>query len=125
MIVSCPSCNKRYITKQYISGNFPPEYLPDKAKNYTSRKGAQAAHEAIRPTSVMHAPEEIKKFLTNDQYKLYRLIWERFVASQMTPARYDLTHITIQAGEITFLLKGKTLVFDGHTRVRKTAKDKE
>jgi DNA topoisomerase-1 len=111
--------------REFISGNFAPEYLPEKPKVYASRKGAQAAHEAIRPTNAVRTPEQLKQYLTSDQYKLYKLIWERFVASQMTPARYDLTHIAIQAGELTFQAKGKVMIFDGHTKVLHPGKEKQ
>jgi DNA topoisomerase-1 len=111
--------------RAYISDHFSPAYLPEKPNSFPSRKGAQAAHEAIRPTGVQRTPESLKPHLTTDQYKLYRLIWERFVASQMMPARYDLTNVTIQAGDLSFLAKGKVMVFDGHTRVLRPYRERE
>jgi DNA topoisomerase-1 len=81
------------------------------------RKGMQEAHEAIRPTYVHRTPEDLKPYLTEDQFRLYRLIWRRFVASQMKPAEYLLTEAEIRAGRATFVAKGRELKFDGFTQV--------
>ena len=96
------------------------QYLPDKPQTYTSsNKSAQEAHEAIRPTDVKLTPRRVQKHLTEDQYKLYRLIWERFLACQMTPAQWDSTTVLIEApladqsGAAVFKSTGRTLVFDG------------
>jgi DNA topoisomerase-1 len=76
--------------RAYVGKHFGPNYVPVKPPEYkTKSKTAQEAHEAIRPTSVLRAPKQIKEYLSRDQYRLYRLIWDRFVASQMSPARYD------------------------------------
>ena len=79
--------------RQFISGQYGPDQLPPKPNTFRSRKGAQEAHEAIRPTSVTLSPAKIGKYLTPDQRKLYKLIWERFVACQMKPAVYDQTAV--------------------------------
>jgi len=83
--------------REYIAENFPPEYLPKKPVKYRSRKDAQGAHEAVRPTSAMHTPDAVKPYLTGDQHRLYTLIWERFVACQMAPARHEMTEVEITA----------------------------
>lgn len=99
--------------RDFISKNFAPDFLPKNQQLYTNKK-AQGAHEAIRPSSAFRTPDSIKSFLSKDQYKLYKLIWERFVASQMTPARISTTSISIEAGEYTFEAKGKQLLFPGY-----------
>ncbi len=101
--------------RTYIGEHFAPEYLPDKAQVYRSKKGAQDAHEAIRPTSPALAPEKIKDRLTADQFKVYDLIWRRFLASQMMPAIYKTTTASIAAGDGRFEAKGRQVLFDGHT----------
>ncbi|MFW5857808.1 MAG: type I DNA topoisomerase [Planctomycetota bacterium] len=99
----------------YIGDHYDGEYLPEKPNFFSSKKGAQDAHEAVRPTNVAYTPERLKPFLSNDQYRLYDLIWRRFVASQMAPARYLNTTVTIAAGEGVFEAKGRKVVFDGYT----------
>jgi len=101
--------------RTYIQNNFDPEFLPEKPQEYSTSKNAQDAHEAIRPSSVELTPEIVKPFLTRDQYRLYELIWRRFVASQMPPARYDITTITISSGEAELEAKGRIVRFKGHT----------
>ncbi|OHB38889.1 MAG: DNA topoisomerase I [Planctomycetes bacterium RIFCSPHIGHO2_02_FULL_50_42] len=100
--------------RRLIPGMFGDGYLPQKPNYYAARKGAQQAHEAIRPTSVEIIPESIKQYLTRDQHRLYELIWRRFVASQMTPAEYETIDVTINAGSYKFKAKGKMIVFPGH-----------
>jgi len=99
----------------FISEKFGKEYLPQNPNTYKTKKGAQEAHEAIRPTSVKHAPEDMKGFLTAEQYKLYKIIWNRFISSQMAAARYLLTSIKICADKYTFSAGGSRLLFDGFT----------
>ena len=83
----------------FIRGEYGPEYLPETPNHYqTTSKGAQEAHEAIRPTGVTRTPESLEKVLNRDQMRLYRLIWQRFVASQMTPAEYDTIRVDVLAG---------------------------
>ena len=86
--------------RAYVSKRFGPNYIPVKPPEYkTKSKMAQEAHEAVRPTSVTRVPKQIKEHLSRDQYRLYRLIWDRFVASQMAPARYDTVSVDILAGD--------------------------
>ncbi len=99
--------------REFIQEKFGPAFLPEKPNAYKSRKTAQEAHEAIRPTSVKHEPAKVKPFLNKDQYGLYELIWNRFVASQMTPAVYDQTAVDIKAGQYTFRATGSILLFPG------------
>ncbi len=101
-------------------GKLGAEYLPDKPNVFkTSNKSAQEAHEAIRPTDVNITPDSIKSQLSEEQFKLYRLIWQRFVACQMTPAKWDSTTIEIacDAADAVFKATGRTLVFDGFYKV--------
>jgi len=99
--------------RTYIQEKFGASYLPDKPNVYKSRKTAQEAHEAIRPTSMKYEPERVKPFLHKDQLALYELIWNRFVASQMNPAVYDQTSVEIEAGKYTFRATGSILIFPG------------
>ncbi len=103
--------------RKLIDSNYGKDYLPEKPNFYASGKSAQEGHEAIRPTDVTRTPEEIKDFLSTDQYKLYNLIWNRFVASQMTPARLALTAADIQAGKGVFRANGREVIFDGYTKL--------
>jgi len=96
-----------------INEKFGVDFLPEKPPEYKSRSGAQEAHEAIRPTSVLREPSTIKQYLKRDQYRLYQLIWNRMVASQMNPALYDKVRVNITAGEYTFKATGSTLRFPG------------
>jgi DNA topoisomerase-1 len=107
----------------YIEGAFGRAYLPETPNTYRSKKSAQEAHEAIRPTSMDHPPQRVKKFLTVDDYKLYSLIWNRFVASQMQPALYDQTTIDVTAGKYVLRATGSVLRFDGHLAVYAEGKD--
>jgi DNA topoisomerase I len=109
--------------REHIKGAFGDEYLPEKAIHYRSKADAQDAHEAIRPTSMQHDPETVKAYLTPDQYSLYRLIWNRFVASQMLPATFDETTVDITAGDYLFRVKGTVPKFAGWTAVYGTASD--
>ncbi|NMB26164.1 MAG: type I DNA topoisomerase [Firmicutes bacterium] len=99
--------------RETIKSQYGAEYLPKKPPVYKSRAGAQAAHEAIRPTSMDRRPEDIKASLTRDQYRLYRLIWDRFLASQMAPAILDTVVIMVGAGDYTFRASGSTIRFPG------------
>jgi len=100
-----------------IPERFGSAYLPEKPNFYKSKKDAQGAHEAIRPTEVSRTPEDVRKYLPDDQFKLYQLIWQRFVASQMLPAVFDQTTIDIAAGDYTFRATGSILKFDGFLKV--------
>lgn len=104
--------------KRYIKEHFGEQYLPDKQRKYAVSRSSQDAHEAIRPTSVERTPDQIKKYLTEDQYKLYNLIWRNFVASQMSPAVYSVLTISIKAGEeYLFRASGSRIVFPGFMKV--------
>ena len=100
----------------FIAERYGGDYLTAKPRHYRARRGAQEAHEAIRPTAVARTPEALESCLGRDQLKLYRLIWERFVASQMADAQFDVTQVDVQAGPATFRARGRVVVFDGHTR---------
>src|SRR5687767_9917290 len=99
--------------RDYIKQTFGDEYLPEKPNAYKSKSDAQDAHEAIRPTSLEHDPETVRTYLTPDQYSLYRLIWNRFVASQMPPATFDETTVDAVAGDYIFRVKGTVPKFAG------------
>ncbi|MBW3625155.1 MAG: type I DNA topoisomerase [Armatimonadetes bacterium] len=107
----------------FIEKQYGKEYLPEKPRTYKSGKAAQEAHEAIRPTSVFRTPDEMKPVLSNDQPRHYTLIWQRFVASQMAPARFDVTTVDIQAGECLFRASGSVMRFAGYTAVYTEGKD--
>jgi len=103
--------------RELIPERFGSNYLPEKPNFYKSKKDAQEAHEAVRPTDVSRAPEDVRKYLDDDLFKLYQLIWQRFVASQMLPAVFDQTTIDISAGDYTFRATGSVQKFDGYLRV--------
>lgn len=106
------------ITKSYIVDNYGKAYSNGgKFYNNKSKKEAQDAHEAIRPTSVLRKPDDIKSSLTSDQFKLYNLIWNRFVGSQMSPAQYDTISVTILSNNNIFRASGSKLKFDGFLKV--------
>ncbi|MDX1933763.1 MAG: type I DNA topoisomerase [Capsulimonadales bacterium] len=109
--------------KQYIQRTYGPEYAPERYNVYKTKGDAQDAHEAIRPTSVFREPDAIRGHLNNDQYKLYRLIWLRFVASQMKAAVLDVVTADILANDYTFRATGSTVKFDGFLRVYTEGKD--
>ena len=99
--------------RAHIAQVFGDDYLPKTPNTFPVKTGAQDAHEAIRPTSMQYDPETVKEHLTREQYSLYRMIWNRFVASQMPPARFDDTTVDIGAGLYTFRVKGSVLKFKG------------
>ena len=113
--------------RQFIGSEYGDQYLPEKANFYKSKKDTQDAHEAIRPSSVAHDPESIKRYLQEDEYKVYRLIWQRFVASQMMPAVFDQTSVDIEAKSgsesFTFRVTGSVLKFDGFLKVYEESKE--
>ena len=100
-----------------IPERFGSNYLPEKPNFFKSKKDAQEAHEAIRPTDVTRTPEDVRPYLEDDLFKLYQLIWQRFVASQMLPAIFDQTTIDISASDYTFRATGTVQKFDGYLRV--------
>ncbi|OGL18102.1 MAG: DNA topoisomerase I [Candidatus Rokubacteria bacterium RIFCSPLOWO2_12_FULL_71_19] len=103
--------------RQWVGRRLGREYLPEAPPAYRSKKSAQDAHEAIRPSAIEREPRAVASFLSRDQLALYRLIWERFLASQMLPAVYDTVAADIQAGECLFRAQGSTLRFPGFTAV--------
>jgi DNA topoisomerase I len=111
--------------RKYIKDGFGAKYLPTEPVIYKTKKSAQDAHEAIRPTHVELSPKEVKEFLTPDQYKLYVLIWNRFVACQMVPAVYDQTVVEIKVGDYEFRASGSVIKFDGFTAVYEESKDED
>ena len=108
--------------RDYIVERFGEPYAPEKPRQVV-RKGAQDAHEAIRPTSVRRHPDEIKQHLSAEQYRIYRLIWQRFLASQMMPAVFDVVTADIAAGDMIFRATGSTVKFQGFMKVYTEGKD--
>jgi DNA topoisomerase-1 len=113
------------MVRSYVSDVYGAPYLPEKPVVYKSKKDAQDAHEAIRPTFVGRRPDDLKAFLSEDELKLYRLIWTRFVASQMNPAVYDQTTVEITAKDYTFRASGRVMKFDGFLAVYEESKDED
>ena len=111
--------------RDFIGRQYGEQYLPEKAVHYRSKKDAQDAHEAIRPTEVARTPESLARFLKPDELKLYRLIWQRFVASQMMAAIFDQTTIDIQAGRFVFRATGSVQKFDGFLKVYQEGRDEK
>ena len=101
--------------REFIADQYPKPYLPDAPNAYTSKAArVQDAHEAIRPTDVRRRPEEIQQYLEPDQFRLYQLIWQRFVASQMNPAVYDMTIVDFDLGRYLLRTTGSVMIFDGY-----------
>ena len=118
--------------RDLIQSQFGDAYVPEKPTHYRSKKGAQEAHEAIRPTDVSRTPDSVAKHLGRDDARLYELIWTQFVASQMTPAQWDVTNVEVEAAEASgegrtglFKARGRVLVFDGYTKVAGVRQSKE
>lgn len=105
--------------RAFIEQKYGKDYLPAKPNIYTAKKNAQDAHEAIRPISMLITPEKVQDSLTKDNFKLYKLIYERFLASQMTEAEYSNVNVSINASDYIFKASGKTLEFAGYTAVYK------
>ena len=117
--------NAQKAAREYVTKTYGKDYIPAKANVYTTKKNAQDAHEAIRPISVEMTPESVKGSLKTDEYKLYKLIYERFLASQMTSATYDSVAVEINANEFMFKSTGRTLDFAGYTIVYKSYSENE
>ena len=111
--------------RSYIQKEFGDEFLPDSPRTYSVKKSAQDAHEAIRPTSIHRHPDQVKKYLTKEQYMLYSLIWKRFLASQMVPAIYDTVSVDIQAGIYTLRATGSQIKFRGFLTLYEEKSDDE
>ena len=110
---------------EYIEHTYGNNFLPPKRRIYKNKNAAQDAHEAIRPTHIDLKPDDIKDSLTNDQYKLYKLIYERFITSQMADCVYDVCAVDIQAGEYVFKATGTVVKFPGYTKVYEEVNDKK
>ena len=110
---------------EYIKTEFGPAYAPSRPNEYKSRKSAQDAHEAIRPTSVLRTPESVKDYLSRDQYRLYKLIWERFVASQMNAAVYDTVTAEITAGDYGLRATSSQIKFWGYKKIYNDSEEDE
>jgi DNA topoisomerase-1 len=125
------SPDAKQMARDWITRNLGPHYLPATPNEYRGKKDAQDAHEAIRPTDATRTPESIAKYLSDEQLKLYRLIWQRFVASQMTPAVFDVTTANIAAVSRTtrktydFRVSGSVVRFDGFLKLYEAAEDKK
>jgi DNA topoisomerase I len=114
--------------REWIGKKIGSQYLPAQPNAYRSKKDAQDAHEAIRPTDPGLHPNKIRRYLSDEQYKLYKLIWQRFVASQMVPAIYDVTTVEIDARNrktYNFRVSGSVLKFDGYLKIYETDEDDE
>jgi DNA topoisomerase-1 len=113
--------------REYVGKEYGAAYLPETPNTYKEKKEAQAAHEAIRPTSAMRHPDQIKQYLKEDEFKVYKLIWQRFVASQIMPAVFDQTTVDIDAKgrseTFWFRVTGSVLKFDGFLRVYEESKE--
>ena len=103
--------------REFIKKEYGENYLPAEAPSYSVKKNAQDAHEAIRPTNVFLTPDYVKEYLKSEQYKLYKLIWERFVSSQMLPAKMKNTRAIIVAGDCEFSVSSSKIEFDGYLKV--------
>ena len=109
--------------RKLIKDEYGSNYTPSRPRQYASKKGAQEAHEAIRPTSSLRRPEEIKEHLTRDQFRLYKLVWERFVASQMSSAVFDSVRVDLKVGDYQFRANGSTLKFPGFLKLYQEGSD--
>ncbi|WP_353093863.1 type I DNA topoisomerase [Tissierella praeacuta] len=114
------------VANSFIKENYGEKYT-DGGRDYTnkSKKDSQDAHEGIRPTSVIKTPNLIKESLTQDQFKLYKMIWERFIGSQMTPAIYNTISVTIDSNNVLFKASGSKLIFDGFLKIYTTSDEEE
>lgn len=113
------------MAKDYILKEYGKNFLPSKPNIYSSKKDAQDAHEAIRPISLDRRPDLVKDSLSSDTYKLYKLIYERFLASQMASAEYDNVVVDVEANDLTFRVTGKTMTFAGWTSAYRQVEEKQ
>jgi DNA topoisomerase-1 len=112
-------------SREFIGKTYGEKYLPETPNKFKSKKSAQEAHEAIRPTDVYRSPDSVRRFLSDDQYALYELIWKRFLSSQMTPAVFQNKKVEVTAGNYQFGASGSTLVFPGCLSLYRTSEDEE
>lgn len=118
------STEAQNVARNYIANKYGPEYVPTKPNFYASKKQAQDAHEAIRPINIALTPESIKDKVQRNQYLLYKLIYERFLASQAAPATFNSTSVTVACGEFGLTATGKVPVFDGYLAIYAETKSK-
>jgi DNA topoisomerase-1 len=111
------------MAREFIKAHYAPDYLPSKPRQYKTKSSAQDAHEAIRPTDVNRTPDAVKPYLTPEQFRLYELIWKRFVASQMAEAQLEVTSVNIRARDYLFRASGTVVLFDGFLRLYQEGKD--
>src|SRR5271154_842542 len=111
--------------RDHIGSSYGQNYLPEKPNFFKSKKDAQEAHEAIRPTDVARTPESVKPYLDESMFKLYQMIWQRFVASQMVPAVFDQTTIDVDANDYTFRATGSVIKFEGYLAAYQAVKEEE
>ena len=111
--------------REFVKNHYPPEYLPSKPRTYKNKRKAQDAHEAIRPTSLDLPPDAVKPYLKEDEYNLYRLIWNRFIATQMSSALVEETEFQVEASRYLFIAKGEVLEFDGYLALYPNMKKEE
>jgi DNA topoisomerase I len=111
--------------RAHIGSSYGQSYLPEKPNFFKSKKDAQEAHEAIRPTEVARTPDSVRQFLDDDMFKLYQMIWQRFVASQMVPAVFDQTTIDVDASGYTFRATGSVIKFEGYLAAYQSVKEEE
>lgn len=111
--------------RTFIEENFGKEYLPEKPNIYVAGKASQDAHEAVRPTNIKLTPASVEQYLTKEQLKLYKLIWQRFLGSQMLPANYDMMSVTMQGGKYTAKATGSKMKFAGFTAVYNDSDNKK
>ena len=111
--------------REYIGANFGKEYVAVSEAKSGGNKNIQDAHEAIRPTDVSRTPAAVKESLSRDQFRLYQLVWKRFVASRMQPARYETTSIRIAAGQYRFTVAASKIVFEGFRTVYTEAEEEK
>jgi DNA topoisomerase-1 len=104
-------------TRQFVADSFGPEFLPEKSRHYPDRRGAQGAHEAIRPTRIERTPDSVKRFLTPEQFRVYDMIYRRFLASQMADAVYSLTEAQVAGGDYLFKADALKCKFSGFERI--------
>jgi DNA topoisomerase-1 len=119
------SDNAVAMCREYIRKNFKPDYLPDSPNVYKVKKNSQDAHEAIRPSDVNITPDSIKDDLTRDQYRLYELIWRRFIACQMTAEVTETTTVNLSCGRSLFRAAGTAVLFTGYTEIEKMSKSEK
>lgn len=115
----------RAAANKYIAGRYGANYLPEKPRYFKTKNGAQDAHEAIRPTAVTITPDSVKESLTAEQYKLYKLIWERFIASLMAVCVQNTVNVNITAGDYLFKASGYSVKFDGFTVLYEEGRDED